>query len=151
MQKPNASRFLVSRLSDLSQFDVYYLPRQATKGKPLSDFIPDFTCFSKEITSSLVGKPWSVFIDYSFYHTSWGVVAYMVRDSRHKHHYMARLTIKTTNNEAKYEALVVGLSILEALGATKFKVKADSQVVVNQLLGVYITKGKKLKKYLRLT
>lgn len=61
---------------------------------------------------------------------------------------MAKLAFKTTNNEAEYEALVVGLSIAKALGATEVEVKTDSQVVVNQVLGVYVAKDKKLKKYL---
>lgn len=49
-----------------------------------------------------------------------------------------------------YKALVAGLSIVEALGATKVELVADLQVVVNQVLGVYTTKDEKLKKYLQL-
>lgn len=36
----------------------------------------------------------------------------------------------------------------KVLGVTEVKVKANVQVVVNQVLGEYTTKGKKLKKYL---
>lgn len=61
---------------------------------------------------------------------------------------MVKLTFRTTNNEAEYEALMVGLSIEKALRATKVKVKADSQVVVNQVLGVYTTRGVNLENYL---
>lgn len=39
------------------------------------------------------------------------------------------------NNEAEYEALVAGLTIAKALGASEVKVKANLQVVVNQVLG----------------
>ena len=53
---------------------------------------------------------------------------------------MVKLAFKTTNNEAKYEALLAGLSMAEALGATEVEVKSNSQVVVNQVLGTYATK-----------
>lgn len=48
---------------------------------------------------------------------------------------MATLTFKTTNNEAKYEALIVGLLVAKALGAVEIEVKADSNIVVNQVTG----------------
>lgn len=54
---------------------------------------------------------------------------------------MIKLSFKININETKYEALVVGLSIAKVLGP---------QVVVNQVLGKYTTKDKKLKKYLQL-
>lgn len=48
-----------------------------------------------------------------------------------EHHYEIRLTFKTTNNEAEYEAFLVGLSVAEALGVVEIDVKVDSQVVAN--------------------
>lgn len=59
---------------------------------------------------------------------------------------MAKLTFRTTNNEAEYEALGMRLSIVKLLGATKVEVKVESQVVVNQVSGEYTAKCKKLKK-----
>lgn len=52
------------------------------------------------------------------------------------------------NNEAKYEALLSGLTVARTLGATKVKVRANSQVVVNQVWGEFAVKSDKLKKYL---
>lgn len=60
-----------------------------------------------------------------------------------------RLEFKTTNNEAKYEVLLARLAMVEPLGAKEVDVKVDSQVVVNQVIGEYLTKGEKLKKYLQ--
>lgn len=60
---------------------------------------------------------------------------------------MASLTFKVTNNEVEYETFVVGLSVAQQMGVTEVEVKADLQVVVNQVLGSYATKGDKLKKY----
>lgn len=47
---------------------------------------------------------------------------------------MEKLNFRTTNNEAEYEGLVAGLSIAEALEAIEVEVKADSQVLINQVL-----------------
>lgn len=43
--------------------------------------------------------------------------------------------------------MVARLLIAKALGATKVEVKAEFQVIVNQVLGVYTTRGEYLKKY----
>lgn len=40
--------------------------------------------------------------------------------------YAIKFTIKTTNNETKYEALLAGLTIAEVLGAREIDVQVDS-------------------------
>lgn len=42
--------------------------------------------------------------------------------------------------------MLVGLLVAESLGATEVDVRAESQAIVNQVLGEFITKGEKLKK-----
>ena len=44
---------------------------------------------------------------------------------------MVPLDFPTTNNEAEYEALVVGLDLAKAAGATSVVIYCDSQVVTN--------------------
>ncbi|XP_041009420.1 uncharacterized protein LOC121253475 [Juglans microcarpa x Juglans regia] len=46
--------------------------------------------------------------------------------------YLPRTAIKgqVTNNKTEYEALLLGLTIVRSLGATKVEVKVDSQIVV---------------------
>ena len=46
---------------------------------------------------------------------------------------MVRLDFHTTNNEAEYEALVVGLDLAKAVGATSIVIYCDSQVITNQV------------------
>ena len=48
---------------------------------------------------------------------------------------MVRLDFPTTNNEAEYEALVVGLDLAKAAGATSMMVYCDSQVITSQVNG----------------
>ena len=61
---------------------------------------------------------------------------------------MFRLDFPTTNNEAEYETLVVGLDLAIAVGATSVVVYGDSQVVMKQVNGDYECKGERMKKYL---
>lgn len=44
-----------------------------------------------------------------------------------------RINFLTSNNEAKYEAILVGLDLALALMATKVKVRSDSQLVAGQI------------------
>ena len=61
---------------------------------------------------------------------------------------MIRLDFPTTNNEAEYEALVVGLDLAKAAGAENVVVHYDSQVVTSQLNGGYECKNERMKRYL---
>ena len=53
-----------------------------------------------------------------------------------------------TNNKAKYEALIVGLTLAKDMGIKKLNVCLDSQLVVNQLLGTYQARDLKMASYL---
>ena len=44
---------------------------------------------------------------------------------------MIRLNFPTTNNEAKYDALVASLDLARAAGATSVVIYCDSQVITN--------------------
>ena len=61
---------------------------------------------------------------------------------------MVRLDFPTTNNEAEYEALVVGFDPAKAARATSVVIYCDSQVVTNQVNGDYECKGERKKRYL---
>ena len=62
--------------------------------------------------------------------------------------YMVRLDFPTTNNEAEYEALVTGLDLAKAVGATSIVIYYDSQVITNQVNGDYECNDEKMKRYL---
>ena len=54
---------------------------------------------------------------------------------------MIELDFLTTNNGAEYEALIVGLDLAKATGATDVIVYCNSQVVTNQGNDDYECKG----------
>ena len=61
---------------------------------------------------------------------------------------MIHLDFPTTNNEVEYEALVAGLNLTRATGATSVFIYYDSQVITNQVNGDYECKGERMKRYL---
>lgn len=57
----------------------------------------------------------------------------------------------TTNNQAEYKAVILGLERAVALGATSVEVVADSELMVKQMMGEYRVKNPDLaKRYLEL-
>ena len=61
---------------------------------------------------------------------------------------MICLNFPTTNNEAKYKALVARLDLAKAAGAENMVVYCDSQVITSQINGNYECKNERMKKYL---
>ena len=62
---------------------------------------------------------------------------------------MIRLDFPTTNNEAEYEALVVGLDLAKAAGVENMIIHCDSQVLTSQINGYYECRNERMKKYLK--
>ncbi|XP_074323242.1 uncharacterized protein LOC141660177 [Apium graveolens] len=54
---------------------------------------------------------------------------------------------RATNNQAEYEALLSGLRLAKSLGVRRLTIYSDSQIVVRQTSGEYITKDPKLARY----
>ncbi|GAA0164968.1 hypothetical protein LIER_20485 [Lithospermum erythrorhizon] len=61
--------------------------------------------------------------------------------------YALRFTFPTTNNEAEYEGMVIGLTIVKSLGIESIWVKRDSKFIMNQIKGVCGVKHESLVKY----
>lgn len=58
---------------------------------------------------------------------------------------LSRYLGETTNNVAEYEALLMGLEALIALGKKNIRVQSDSQLMVRQLNGQYRVRDAKLQ------
>ncbi|XP_052171502.1 uncharacterized protein LOC127787482 [Diospyros lotus] len=59
-----------------------------------------------------------------------------------------RFNFRTSNNQAEYEALIVGLGLAKEVGATKLIARNDSQLVINHVKGEFQAKDHQLSKYL---
>ena len=59
-----------------------------------------------------------------------------------------RLGFSTTNNEAKYETLLVGMAIVQRMGGKAVEVFSDSRLVMDQVQGELEARDPRMQEYL---
>ena len=59
-----------------------------------------------------------------------------------------RLDFSATNNEAEYEALLVGMAMVQKMGGKSIKLFSDSRLVVGQVRGEFEAKDERMQGYL---
>ena len=64
--------------------------------------------------------------------------------------YAVKLQFPATNNEAEYEAFLIGLSLARVLKAKALIVQADSQLVIGKVRRDYEAKEERMQKYLKI-
>ena len=110
------------------------------------DFIAKFTSGDdKGAEESLL---WSIHMDESSNRQPGGAGIVLLSLEGDMVECMILLDFPTTNNEAEYEALIVGLDLAKAAGAASVVIYCNSQVVTNQMNGDYECKGERMKRYL---
>ncbi|XP_077249485.1 uncharacterized protein LOC143889159 [Tasmannia lanceolata] len=62
--------------------------------------------------------------------------------------YALRFGFRASNNEAEYEALLAGMNLAAQTSAQRLKAYCDSQLVANQIQGVYEACNERMVKYL---
>ena len=146
ISSPEAAGRMALWAIELSEFDVQYRPRTAIKGQIVTDFIAEYT--QPEDKGAEGQKQWSIHTDGSSNQRSRGVGVVILTLEGDKIECMIRLDFPTTNNEAEYEALVVGLDLAKAAGAENMIIHCDSQVITSQVNGDYECRNERMKKYL---
>ena len=58
-----------------------------------------------------------------------------------------KLNFPCTNNEAEYEAFILGLLVARELGANRLKIRGDSNLIVQQVRGQFAIKEPILAPY----
>ena len=59
-----------------------------------------------------------------------------------------RLGFSATNNEAKYETLLVGMAIVQRMGGKAVEVFSDSRLVMDQVQGELKARDPRMQEYL---
>ena len=91
---------------------------------------------------------WTVHCDGAWRMLGTKILAVLTTPAGPKLCYAAQLEFLTTNNVAKYEAMLLGLRKLRALGVRRCIVKSDSQVIIGHVETEFIAKEPELTKYL---
>jgi ribonuclease HI len=151
-RNPEASVWIAKWAAELSGYRITFEPRTAIKSQVLADFIIDWT---GPITQQdePAEKVWTIHYDGAWCHAGAGAAAVITSPIGVKHRYAAHLSFaldsdRCTNNVAEYEAVILGLRKLRALGVTTYIIKTDSKVVVIQVDKEYSAKDPALMQYL---
>ncbi|NAV32995.1 reverse transcriptase-like protein [Klebsiella pneumoniae] len=168
--RPTLSGHLARWSMVLLQFDITFIPLKAVKGQAVSNFLaahplPEHIPINDELPDeqvmSLVGEEnskWELYFDgaASFHkdveHSQTipgraGIGLVFITPSKGTLRYSYHLSEPCTNNEAEYEALIIGLELAIMMEIKEIYIFGDSQLVINQISGVYKVLNPKLLKY----
>jgi ribonuclease HI len=134
--------------AELNEFTIDYVHRSSIQSQALAEFIANWMPEAQEEEINKDVEAWTVFYD-----GSWGIfgaraVVVLVAPSKVKTCYAARLDFSCTNNIAEYEALLLGLRKLRAMGIRRTIMKTDSQVISGHIDKSSKARDPKLEKYL---
>ena len=133
----------------LGAFDIKYMPRTSVKGQVLADLVVKFAKVPAENESnehrmgeksvSLIAAQepvqWKVYVDGAANQKGSGVGLVLISPEKLVVKKSLRLGFLATNNEAKYEALLEGMSMVQRMGGKLATMFSDSRLVVGQVKG----------------
>ncbi|XP_065630491.1 uncharacterized protein LOC136067939 [Quercus suber] len=138
------------------------MPRTSVKGQILADLVAELTEPSlEEITTKrdMDGKSvgmisqqdptrWEVYVDGAANRKGSGVGLVLISPERIIIEKSLRLDFDATNNEAEYEALLMGMSMVRRMGGKAVELFLDSRLVVGQVQGEFEAKDEMMQGYL---
>ncbi|GKF15151.1 reverse transcriptase domain-containing protein, partial [Tanacetum coccineum] len=77
-----------------------------------------------------------------------GVGLMLINPEGKEYTYDLRFKFESTNNEAEYKALLVGMRIAEEMEIKNLAIFVDSQLIVNQVKGLFEARQSAIKQYL---
>ncbi|XP_073121236.1 uncharacterized protein [Henckelia pumila] len=128
----------------LSQYGIEYRPRSAIKAQILADFLVEMTVTQEESSTPTL----MVYVDGSSTSTGSGAGIVVESPQGDKFQYAIKFLFPATNNEAEYEALIMGIKLALSVGAKRLTIHNDSQLIVSQVNGNYEAKEDKMLGYL---
>ena len=131
----------------LGAFDIKYMPRTFIKGQVLADLVAEFTETLSEdrieeqnMDGKLVGvislqKPlsWKVYVDGAANYRGSRMGLILVSPEKITIEKSLRLRFSAINNDAEYEALLVGMTMVQKIGGKAVEIFFDSRLIVGQV------------------
>ena len=160
--KVDYTRRVAKNVMILGAFDIKYMPHTSIKGQVLADLVTEFAEPSFEENGerqSMDGKlvrmislqeplSWKVYVDSTVNQRGSRVGLVLVSPKMIIIEKSLRLGFSATNNEAKYEALLVGMAIVQKMGGRTMEKFSDSRLVVGQIKGELEAKDVRMQEYL---
>ena len=91
---------------------------------------------------------WEVYVDRASNQKGLGVGLVLISPEKIVIEKSLRLDFSATNNEAKYEALLEGMAMVQRMGGKSIKLFSDSRLVIGQVRGEFEAKDERMQGYL---
>ena len=136
--------------------------RTSIKGQVLANLVAEFTepeieelPLIGDMDEKLVGTisqyrllTWEVYVDGASNQKGSGVGLVLMSPEKVIIEKSLRLDFSAINNEAKYEVLLVGMTMVQRMGGKSIKLFSDSRLVVGQVKGEFEAKDERMQGYL---
>ena len=146
----------------LGAFNIKYMPRTSIKGQVLGNLVAEFIEppieeleSTENMDEKLVGTisqyrlpAWEVYVDWALNQKGLGIGLVLISPEKVIIEKYLRLDFLTTNNEAEYETLVIGMAMVQRMGGKLVKVFSDSRLVVGKVKGELEAKDERMQGYL---
>jgi hypothetical protein len=127
-----ASTRIIKWGAELSEYIIDFERKSAIKSQVLADFVVDWTSRTHNFGEEIL-IPWIVQCDGAWSHKGVGISAIVTSPTGVVIRYAARLIFAKeehlTNNTTEYEALLLALRKMKALGQQNFITRTDSTVI----------------------
>ena len=134
------------------------MPRTSIKGQVLADLMAKFTEppieeleSTENMDEKLVGMisqyrlpTWEVYVDGASNHKGSRIGLVLTSPEKVIIEKFLRLNFSATNNESEYEALLIGMIIVQRMGGNSVKVFSNSRLVVGQVKGEFEVKDERM-------
>jgi ribonuclease HI len=146
-----ASNRIIKWGAELSEYIMDFERRSAMKSRVLADFVMDWTSPTQNIDEE-IPTPWTVQCDGAWCHKGVGISAVITSPVGVVIRYAAQLICANnehyTNNTTKYEAILLALRKMKALGQQTFIIRTDSKVIQEHIEKESEARNPVLMKYL---
>ena len=129
---------------EISELSIQYKPRLALKGQVLAYFLVELP--QLDVDRGDAGW-WILNVDYASYQTGAEVGLQLKAPTGEIIEQTIQLDISASNNETKYEAILVGIDLAKSVSSEKLIIRNDSQLVVGQVNGEYEMRDQCMVKY----
>ena len=138
------------------------MPRTSVKGQVLANLMTEFVECLEEIymeqhgmdeksvglISAQAPSPWKVYVDGAANQRGSGVGLVLISPERITIEKSLRLGFSATINEAEYEALLIGMEMVQKMGGRTVEMFLDLRLVVGQVKGELEARDTRTQEYL---
>jgi ribonuclease HI len=139
LQEPILSGMIRNWAYALIEYDLAYELLKSMKGQVVADFIVGYSIDqnSDESCNLVSIHPWNLFFDGSSCREGQDVGVVLVSPRGAIFEQSVHLEYFCTNNQAKYETILLGLQILSSMGVKHVKALGDSLLVIQQVANAF--------------